>query len=66
MGAARRAACKRLLATFGDDLAALGPVAVERLVGRAPAASLSNVCFPGTHAWHLRRWSARNGQAAHF
>jgi hypothetical protein len=48
-----QAAWKGPSATFGDDQATLDLVAVERVVGRAPAVSLCNVCFPGIHVRHL-------------
>ena len=44
-----------LTITHRDGSCGPGLDVVERLVGRALAVSLCNVCFPDMHAWHLRR-----------
>jgi hypothetical protein len=75
LGAPTPAAAPRRLGTHSpwtvsithyDGSCGPGLDAVERLVGRVPAAPLCNVCFPGIRVWHLRRQSVRNGWAAHF
>ena len=51
--------------TYCDGSSRTGPDAVERLVERAPAVSLCNLCFPGIGLGTLRRQHAWHAGAAH-